>query len=86
MMYGATYGILSAMVKTTVYLSESLKQALRQLASQERRSEAELIREALQVAIDSRLGRRPRFPLTGRALGAPVADRVDELLAGFGAP
>lgn len=86
MTYGMTYGILPAMIKTTVYLSEALKNALEQLALQERRSEAELIREALQAAVDSRLGRRPRFPLTGRALGVPVADRVDELLTGFGAP
>ncbi len=85
-MYGTTYGMVPGMVKTTVYMSEELKKSLERLAAQERRSEAELIREALQTAVESRLGRRPRFPLTGLGLGRPVADRVDELLSGFGAP
>lgn len=85
-MYGMTYGMVPGMVKTTVYMSEELKKSLERLAAQERRSEAELIREALQAAVESRLGRRPRFPLTGRGLGSVVADRVDELLSGFGAP
>jgi Arc/MetJ-type ribon-helix-helix transcriptional regulator len=73
------------MVKTTVYLPEDLKAALERVAAEEQRSEAELIRESLRKAVGERQRPRPRIPLTGEALGDPTAaERVDELLAGFG--
>jgi Arc/MetJ-type ribon-helix-helix transcriptional regulator len=73
------------MVKTTVYLPEDLKAALERVAAEEQRSEAELIRESLRKAVGERQRPKPRIPLTGEALGDPTAaERVDELLAGFG--
>jgi Arc/MetJ-type ribon-helix-helix transcriptional regulator len=73
------------MVKTTVYLPEDLKAALERVAAEEQRSEAELVRESLRKAVGERQRPKPRIPLTGEALGDPTAaERVDELLAGFG--
>lgn len=79
------YGILCGMLKTTLYLPEELKASLERLAVEEARSEAEIVREALQKAVDSRLSPRPRIPLVESGLGDPtVAERVDDLLSGFG--
>ncbi len=73
------------MVKTTVYLPEDLKDAVERLARREGRSEAEVIREAVRTLVSGRRGGRPRIPLTSRGLGdATVAERVDEILEGFG--
>ena len=73
------------MVKTTVYLPEELKASLTRMAEEQQRSEAELIREAIQVAVSTRQRLRPRIPLTGEALGDPnISERVDEHLEGFG--
>lgn len=73
------------MLKTTLYLPEELKTALERLAAEEERSEAEIVREALQIAVDSRPSLRPRIPLVKTGLGDPtIAERVDELLSGFG--
>jgi hypothetical protein len=77
-MYGTLYG----MVKTTVYLPEELKKALERIAQAEGRSEADLIREGIRLIID-RGTPEPRIPLFSS--GQPgLAERVDELLAGFG--
>ncbi|HUG56166.1 MAG TPA: hypothetical protein VMJ92_03735 [Candidatus Limnocylindrales bacterium] len=64
------------MEKTTVYLAADVKKRLRARARERRVSEAELIREGLEVV----LAPRPRFPLfdSGRSLSA---EQVDELLA-----
>ena len=52
---------------------------------EEGRSEAEIIREAINTAVRNRRGARPQVPLTQHGLGDPtVAERVDELLEGFG--
>ena len=73
------------MKKTTVYLPDELKRSLEQMASDEGRSEAELIRSAIQTAVQQRERPRPRIPITTRPLGDPsFAERVDELLDGFG--
>jgi hypothetical protein len=71
------------MKKTTVYLPEELKSALGRIAREKRRSEAELIREAIRVLVkDSELP-RPRLPLFSS--GDPtLAERIDEELVGFG--
>jgi plasmid stability protein len=74
------------MVKTTLYLPEDLKASLERLAAEQGRSEAEIIREAIRSAVTSPPHPRPRVPLVAHPLGdATVADRVDELLDGFGA-
>ena len=73
------------MRKTTVYLPEPLKASLERLAAEERRSEAEVIREAIAEKVERQTRPRPRVPLRQEGLGDPtVADRVDELLDGFG--
>ena len=73
------------MQKTTVYLPEAMKSELEKAAAEERRSEAELIREAIATKLASRKRPRPRVPLRTEGLGDPLlAERVDELLDGFG--
>jgi hypothetical protein len=72
------------MVKTTVYLPESLKRRLEQIARTQGRSEAEIIRRALETFTADQDRPRPRLPLF--ASGDPtLAERVDDILAeGFG--
>lgn len=69
------------MTKTTLYLPDELKRAIEVEASRRNTSEAEVIRDALRRSLaDS----RPR-PHGGLFAGTePIADRADELLAGFG--
>jgi metal-responsive CopG/Arc/MetJ family transcriptional regulator len=70
------------MFKTTIYLPEELKRRLERLARRAGRSEASLIREALEhlAAKDSP---RPR-PALFRSGDPHLAERVDEALKGFG--
>jgi Arc/MetJ-type ribon-helix-helix transcriptional regulator len=73
------------MQKTTIYLPEALKAAVERAASEERRSEAELIREAIAEKLAQRNRTPPRVPLRAEGLGDPLAaERVDDLLDGFG--
>ncbi len=73
--------------RTTIYLPDELKARLTDVARRERRSEADVIREALVAALARRERRTPRVPLTGVGLGRPdAAERADDLLDGFGAP
>lgn len=73
------------MHRTTIYLPVELKRALTRIARREGRSEAELIREAVQEAVERRRAASPRIPLVDRGLGDPdLARRVDEALDGFG--
>jgi hypothetical protein len=75
------------MVKTTVYLPEDLKAALERLAEEQGRSEAEIIREAIRSTVVSGTPAQPKIPLVEGGLGDPsAAERVDELLDGFGGP
>jgi hypothetical protein len=70
MMYGVR--------KTTLYLPDELKQRVEETAKHERRSEAEVIRSA----IDRYTVRpKPRLPLV--SLREPIVD-FDEALRGFG--
>lgn len=70
------------MTKTTVYLPDDLKRALEAEAGRRGTSEAEVIRDAIRHEV-SGVVRRPQGALfSGRE---PVAERVDELLSGFGA-
>ncbi len=79
------YGMMYGMRKTTVYLPDDLKAALKRLAESEQRSEADIIREALRSAVSDRDSPSPRIPLTSAGLGDPtIAERTDDLLEGFG--
>ena len=64
--------------KTTVYMSDKLKRDLEAEARRTGESEAEVIRRAIAAAVD-----RP-LPTPGILSFEPIADRVDELLEGFG--
>lgn len=64
--------------KTTVYLPDNLKKAIENEAKRQGCSEAQVIRDALTTAIV-----RPR-PNAGIFQGELLADRVDDLLVGFG--
>jgi hypothetical protein len=74
---------MGGMRKTTVYVSDRLKSQLARAAVESGRSEADLIREGIEI-VSARTGRaEPRLPLF--ASGQPdLAERVDEHLAGFG--
>ena len=83
-MYGTMYG-MKGRKKTTIYLPDGLKREIERVAGQEKRSEADVIREAVENAISTRRAPAPRIPLVPYGLGAPdIAERVDELLHGFG--
>jgi hypothetical protein len=78
-MYGKIYG----MEKTTVYLTDAQKRALGTLAKQSGRSEAELIREGIDIVTAVRRVAEPTLPLFDS--GDPtLAERAEELLDGFG--
>ena len=70
------------MVKTTLYLPDDLKTQLTREASRRGESEAEVIRQALRRELEVV---RPRARGALFAGTEPIADRVDELLEGFGA-
>jgi Arc/MetJ-type ribon-helix-helix transcriptional regulator len=73
------------MKKTTLYLPDDLKGQIESAAREEGRSEADVIRDALAVALSARRPPAPRIPLPGMKLGDPsVAERAGELLDGFG--
>ena len=69
------------MEKTTVYLPADLKMALKDAASRRGIAEAEIIRESIRAAIATA---RPRPTAAILDDTEPMAERVDELLAGFG--
>ncbi len=68
------------MVKTTVYLEPETALALQHLANQEGRSQAELIREALQLY--TRRVHRPKLKGVGkyRSGRSDISVRAEELL------
>jgi predicted transcriptional regulator len=72
-----------AMEKTTVYLPNELKDALKQLANETGRSEADLIREGVRLAIARHQPPAPRSGVFASGDGS-LSTRVDELLEGFG--
>jgi hypothetical protein len=78
-----TYGTMGGMRKTTVYLPEGLKSELARAAVESGRSEADLIREGIELVTGRVGGAEPRLPLFES--GDPdLARRVDEYLVGFG--
>ncbi|HEX2765661.1 MAG TPA: ribbon-helix-helix protein, CopG family [Candidatus Limnocylindria bacterium] len=71
------------MEKTTVYLPDDLKRALRRAARATGRSEADLIREGVGLVTGSHRIAEPTLPLFES--GQPdLAEQVDEALRGFG--
>jgi hypothetical protein len=73
-----------AMERTTVYLPEELKAELKRAAAESGRSEADLIREGIRLAVTRHIPPAPRSGIF--ASGDPcLSERVDELLGeGFG--
>jgi Arc/MetJ-type ribon-helix-helix transcriptional regulator len=72
------------MERTTVYLPRELKRALSRMARRQGRSEAALLREAVERLTSGQDAPAPRLPL-GRGRGPSIAERVDEVLKeGFG--
>lgn len=69
------------MDKTTLYLPADLKQAVKRAARRRGVAEAEVIRDAIRLAVGSERP-RPRGALF--ASGAPIARNADEHLRGFG--
>ena len=66
-----------------MYLTPALRRALREAARRRRTSEAALIREGIAAVTAQEPDLRPRLPLFES--GDPtLAERVDELLEGFG--
>lgn len=69
------------MHKTTVYLPEELKAAVKRAAQQRGVSEADVIRDSIRAGV----GDVKTAPRGGLYAGSePIARRVDELLEGFG--
>ncbi len=79
----AVYGIVYGMEKTTVYLTDSQKRALERVAKVVGRSEAELIREGVELVTARHQVAEPLLPLfeSGRP---DLAEHVDDELDGFG--
>lgn len=75
MMYG--------MERTTVYLTTDQKRALERAARAKGRSEAELIREGVDVVTAAHRVQEPAVPLF-RSGKPDLATRADEMLDGFG--
>ncbi|MCY4163192.1 MAG: ribbon-helix-helix domain-containing protein [bacterium] len=74
------------MIQTTVYLPDNLKQRLEKIAKAHNRTEASIIREAVEKALDNH-DVSPTVPLFTQGWGDPtLAERIEELLAetGFG--
>ena len=75
------------MKRTTIYLPESLKTRLEELAATRRVTEAELIRTAVAAFLADQEPPAPRLPLYDSGdpgLARAVAERPEEVLRGFG--
>lgn len=71
------------MERTTVYLTQELRVALKETSRRRRVSEAELIREGIAMVTADGSTPAPTLPLFES--GEPdLAERVDEALDGFG--
>jgi len=71
----------TAMEKTTLYLPEDLKSAVKRAAAERGVSEAEIIRESIRQSVG---GTRPRARGALYSSGQPIARDAEEMLAGFG--
>lgn len=70
------------MMKTSVYLDEQRKASLKRIGELTGRSQADLIREGIDQVIHDHVRTRPK--MKGRLRQHGLAQRVDELLDGFG--
>ncbi|HLI54766.1 MAG TPA: CopG family transcriptional regulator [Acidimicrobiales bacterium] len=69
------------MQKTTLYLPEDLKAAVKRAAAERGVSEAEIIRESIRGLVG---GVRPRPRGALFSSGRPIARDAEQMLAGFG--
>lgn len=69
------------MEKTTLYLPDDLKTAIKRAAVQQGLSEAEVIRRSIREVVGMP---RPRPRGGVISSGRPIARQAEELLAGFG--
>lgn len=72
-----------AMHKSTVYLPDDLKARLAQASKASARSEADLIREGVELVVERVTPPLPSFGIFASGDGT-LSQRVDELLEGFG--
>jgi Arc/MetJ-type ribon-helix-helix transcriptional regulator len=73
------------MRKTTIYLPDDLKRRIEKVARTSRKSEADVIRDAINAATRVAGAPVPRIPLVNTGLGdATIAENVDALLESFG--
>ncbi|MGQ0631896.1 MAG: CopG family transcriptional regulator [Sporichthyaceae bacterium] len=70
------------MNKTTVYLPDDLRDAVKHAARARKISEAEVIRDSIRAAVGGARP-RPRGALFSGD-GEPIAEHIDEWMAGFG--
>jgi hypothetical protein len=75
--------MMYVMERTTVYLTATQRLALKETARRRRVSEAELIREGIDVVTAGDPAPRPRIPLF-ESRDPMLAERVDDALRGFG--
>lgn len=77
---GATYGTLYGVTKTTVYLDSDIALALRQMAEAQGRSQAEIIRQALETF--TRNARQPKIPGIGEfdSGHTDTSERAEQIL------
>ena len=78
-----TYGSVYGMEKTTVYLTDTQKQALERTAKAAGRTEAELIREGVELVTARHQASELKLPLFSSDQ-PDLAERVDEAMDGFG--
>ncbi len=72
------------MRKTTIYLPDELKKRVEKVARTSGKSEADVIRDAINAATRDAGAPAPRIPLMERGLGDPtIAENVDALLESF---
>lgn len=71
------------MRRTTVYLPDDLKARVERVARDGNRSEADVIREAIERFTAGESRPRPRLPLLTSGQ-AELAETVDDALEGFG--
>jgi len=80
--HSVLYGIVYGMHKTTVYLPDDLKAAIERTAAETGRSEADLIREGVRLAVAQHTP-APTIPILVSD-DPHFAEHVDDHLAGFG--